>query len=358
MTRVSYLFTMGFLAAASGGAVACGDDAGEPAALPGAGGAFGTGGGFSSGGAGNGAGGIVTGGASSGGAPGSGGATGATGGANTASGGAGSGGTAGAGGESGGTCDPSGTWAILFETKVKWPAVMLPGTTLTILEAGQGSQSLRLLSTRTYDATTRVVTDTSRVCGVTVPGFETVTGAIQLVFPPAGFDGSPVGATLVSTLAGAPGSGATFESGDGAILVGATMTNPATDPWPAPTAITPADADGDSAPGITAEESGRGVPTNALGPNADRLYLAFRSIASVAGTMDSCDRSHGTITLKSINQSILGCRIKGGTTQCDASQTEFINANGPVWSPDGTSEIKMQRVAAAETCAGIRTLAF
>jgi hypothetical protein len=141
------------------------------------------------------------------------------------------------------------------------------GTSLVILNAGNGSQTVRMLSKRTYDASTKKVTDSATICSVALPKFMAVTGAIQLVFPDAAFDGKPIPATLTYALNGAPGVGTTFQSDAGQILVGA-MGLSVTDPWPEPTAIVGVDADGDGKPGITAEENGSGVPIAVVGSTA------------------------------------------------------------------------------------------
>lgn len=325
------------LASATGGA------GGAPLqAAPGGGGTSGQGGSSSAGGdsASGGAG------AASGGTPGAGGV--GAGGAVASAGGAGGNGAA--------TCDPAGTWAILFQTSVKWPDNQFVG--ITVLDAGSGSQTLRLLSKRSYDPATKKVTDTARICSVTLPKFTTIAGDIQLAFPDGDFDGKEVPTTLVSALAEAPKAGVAFESDTNQILVGASGLS-ATDAWPAATSITSQDADGDGKPGMTAEEDGKGVPVDvSTTVTADRLYVAFRSLAKASGTMASCDRMAGTIDLQSINQSILGCRIKGGTVECNSTQTQFINDNSPKWSPDAASSIVMQRVDDGASCADVRQLKF
>jgi hypothetical protein len=261
------------------------------------------------------------------------------------------------GGATSGPCDPGGTWAVQFQTNVKWPDNEYMGTTLVILNAGSGSQTLRMLSKRTYDASTKKVTDSATICSVTLPKFMAVTGAIQLVFPDSVFDTKPIPAMLTYTLSASPGVGTTFQSDAGQILVGA-MGLSVTDQWPVPTAIMSVDADGDGNPGITAQENGSGVPVVAVGSTADRVYVAFRSVAKLSGTTNSCDRMSGAIDLQSVDQSILGCRIKGGTSDCAADEVKFVNDNSPRWMPDAASTITMQRVSEGAACKDVRALTF
>jgi hypothetical protein len=365
---------LGWLILVGAGAAlaACGSSASAPS--NGAGGSVSGGGVGASGGVGNGGtvntGGIVnTGGVvNAGGAANGGTANGGTANGGTANGGTANGGAGAVGGSvavttpDAGTCDPSGTWALDFVTNVQWEGGL-------VLSAGSGSQELRLLSTRTYDAATNTVTDTAQICTVTLPGFHVLSGDINVIFPDQSFDGPPVTTTLISTVSG-PGAGSTFQSDDNSIVVGA--TGPATGTWPDYTAVQSEDVDGDSHPGITATShdinGGPGVPVTAVGPLADTLYIAFRTVAKVSGTMDSCDHGSGTITLDAIDQSILGCSIPvqtGVTTarECTSgagSETEFINTNSPVWTPDASnpSTITMQRVSDTATCADVRNLTF
>jgi len=89
---------------------------------------------------------------------------------------------------------------------------------------------------------------------------------------------------------------------------------------------------------------------------ADKLYIAFRTVAKVTGKMDTCDKSSGTIALQSINQSILGCHLSSG--QDATPDCNFTDTNAPVWSASGTSKLSMVKLAASATCADARAAAF
>lgn len=336
--------TLAAVLLSSAASIGCGSDSAAPPVI-GSGGVLGTGGIPNSGGA------------SNGGVPNSGGAS--SGGGTPSSGGASSGGVSGTGGASG-TCETAGTWAILFDVGVTWPA----GGVLTCAGASTctGRQQLRLLSTRTVNGT--AVTDQARVCDVTVPKFSTIVGDVKVEFPPAAWDTVPVSTTLLSSIQGS-GVGATFTSEDNAIIVGATLANPATAPWPDYEAVQAKDDDGDGKAGVTAISPPPGAPTSGAGPNADKLHLAFRTIAKVSGQNDTCDKASGTVVLKSIEQAILGCHVPATTTptaapegECSASQTKFLNANAPKWAPGADSKVTMVRLAAGATCAQVRSAQF
>jgi annexin A7/11 len=340
--------------------IGCGSDASNPPAGTGGftntGGLPGTGSVAATGGMVGATGGMVgnTGGAP----PASGGAPPASGGAPPASGGAppASGGSAGTGGASG-SCETAGTWALLFDVAVAWKA----GGVLTCPATGcTGRQQLKLLSTRTVSGNN--VTDNAKICGVTIPKFSTIVGDIVVNFPEAAWDATPgVTTTLLSTITGM-GAGATFQSEDNAIVVGATLADAVTAAWPAYTAIAQKDDDNDTKPGVTAVSPNPGAPTSVLGPNADKLYLAFRTVAKIsAGKNDTCDKSTGTVALKGVEQSILGCHIPAGIgaeADCNATQTQFLNENAPKWEPGADSKVTMVRLAAGATCAQVRSTTF
>ncbi len=294
----------------------------------------------------------------------------------SSAGGASAGGGAATGGAGSGGCDTTtGTWAIDFKTNVSWAGTL-------VLVAGSGSQELKMLSHRTASGTT--VTDAAQICSVTIPPFPILGGIdqIKIVFPAAAFGGPPINTTLTTTVSGS-GAGATFTSADSAVLVGGNLAKPLTDPWPcfgttagcgqtypgAPTNVTVSafsvDADGDSKPGVTATATPPGgscsnctlVPTSA-GPTADELYLAFITIASASGTMDSCTHGSGPLDLKSINQSILGCHNSDNSGDCDQAQVQYVNDNSPDWVPATGGTITMVKLADGATCADVATAAF
>jgi hypothetical protein len=250
---------------------------------------------------------------------------------------------------------------------VKWDKKTLGGDPngLVTLAAGSGSQTLTMLSTRTFDAASKVMTDDVKICSVTLPELTALPGLggtkLNIKFPDTAFDSAtPIKAMLKSTLAAAPAVGTTFTSDDSAVLVGLTMTNPVTDPFPAVGSIQDVDADSDTNKGVTAVEKGTGIPTSALGPNADTLFLAFRSVAKVTnGTMTTCDTSEGVLSLTSINQTIIGCKIKDTGAVCTEDQRKFVDDNSPVWQPDtAPSTIKTKRIDAGKTCADVRGMTF
>jgi hypothetical protein len=342
--------------------IACGsDDSNPPLQQTGGFGGLGSGGAAAGAGGivgqgGVGAGGVGAGGVGAGGVGAGGVGAGGVGAGGVGSGGVGAGG-AGTGGSSG-ICTTEGTYGILFEVGIKWastPVLVCPA------EGCTGTQQLKLLSTRTVDGTGKV-TDNARICSVTIPSFQTIVGVVKVEFPPAAWDSKPVTTTLTSTLVGM-GAGATFSSEDNGIVVGAQLANPVTDTWPAFAAITSVDADGDSKPGVTAVSPNPGAPTGIGTNNADKLYIAFRTVAKVTGKNDTCDKSTGTITLKSVEQGIVGCHYPAGGLvpqegECNDSQKTFLNDGAPKWQVGTGSKLVMLRMPSGATCADVRNAQF
>jgi hypothetical protein len=155
-----------------------------------------------------------------------------------------------------------------------------------------------------------------------------------------------------------------------AAIVGATMTNPATDAWPSNGALlTLLDSDGDTKPGVTgnaATGSGYSLPpVNATrSVRADRVYTAFRQVLTATGPVTSCDRLVGKATTTVINNKpaidshVLGCRHSGDGNDCTSSEYKLLDGAAPVYAQTGDMTITMVRVADATTCADIRAMSF
>jgi hypothetical protein len=262
-------------------------------------------------------------------------------------------------------CDLSGTWAMRLQTAVKWPATF-------VLQGGTGTLTTWVRSTRVQNGTQTM--DTAHLCGVDVPDYQATaqfgSERYGVRFPDTLFDGASMptftfGATLSTT-----DVGATFTTAPIAALIGATMTNPATDTWPSNgAALTQVDADGDGKPGVSGDAAqGTGFfnpPVNAVrSARANRVYTVFRNVLSAKGTLSSCTRAEGTGTTAVINNKaaidshVLGCRRADNGNDCASSEFKLLDSAAPVYTPSGDMKITMIKVDDATTCANIRTMAF
>ena len=201
-----------------------------------------------------------------------------------------------------GDCDANGTWAIKIETPVQWANSF-------VVQGGTGTITNWLKSTRTQNGLD--ISDSMSLCGVQTPDYisQAAFGGEKygIQFPDALFEnaGLPT-VTIAGHLSGAaPGS--TFTSDPAAAILGATMTNPATDPWPANGAqLTSFDTDNDTKVGVSVDTNKsagyKNPPLDAfLSARAQKVYTAFRQVLTTQGTISTCNRVDGTGTIAVIN---------------------------------------------------------
>src|SRR4051794_27941455 len=215
------------------------------------------------------------------------GAAGATG----AAGNTGTGGTTGAGG---GTCAPRATYveASHVIVDVTWPA----GTAST-----KGSGQLHIWGRAALTATGNTLAGTLQACGIVLPA-TTLTalgggGMIQIEVPNAAWDAPGMPHFQIDGTQTGPNGGDTLTYSYTA-LIGFTMADPTTAPWPSSyTGITMTnDPDGDTKPGLTAvPRSGGGYtlpPTSILQTSrADQLYIVVRQVTAAMLTRTACDQT-------------------------------------------------------------------
>ena len=143
-----------------------------------------------------------------------------------------------------------------------------------------------------------------------------------------------------------------------AFLVGLSMTNPTTDPWPStPEMVTQVDMDQDTNFGVTAPYKTGGtydlVPLNlSKSVRSDKAYLAARFAASYAGTFSSCTNIAGTATVTHYDTHVIGCEHSGGGA-CTPTESDFADSNKPAYVT-GSATITLVKIAAAATCADVR----
>jgi hypothetical protein len=283
-------------------------------------------------------------------------------------------------------CDFNGTWATKITIDVSWQP---QGLTSAILQPGSGTIVQWVKGVRVQNpATPTALIDQAVVCGISLPDFQaTLLGLNQVYgvrFPDTLFDDQyvppfAVNGALNDTLT-------TYSSTATPVLLGLTMANPTTDPWPA-TIATATDMDNDGNPGVTVAaaegplSSPKGgvssysfIPTGipslvTPNPPAATLYLAIRQVTILSGAVQDCNTITGQVTIPVIAQKpaidshVLGCaQIDGGqcTTGSSSSQASWVDNSQPVFTPsaNGNTTFKMIRMPASATCADVRAAAY
>jgi hypothetical protein len=265
------------------------------------------------------------------------------------------------------TCIFDGTWGSEITVNVSWTPA---GLQAIILAPGSGVIKQWVLSTRVQSGNT--LTDTATPCGIQLPDFRSTTFAggelYGIAFPNSLFDNSYLSSFPITGTVTASTPGSMYTSTPSAALLGLTLANATTAAWPA-TITTQVDQDMDGHPGVTANAaSGTGysnLPVDFLrSARADKLYLAIRQVTQISATITDCNHVSGTVSIPqlpsgsgnyAINSHIIGCEIAGGTTSCDSTQTQFLDSNGPIFTPS-TSTFASARLATGATCATVRAL--
>src|SRR5579872_2619015 len=267
-------------------------------------------------------------------------------------------------GGDGGQCDFSGTWASRLTIDVNWAPQGVVGV---ILAPGSGTIRQWILTKNTVTGTT--MTEVTTVCGIALPDFQgtQVAGAetYGVRFPDGLFDNGSIPTFIATgTLSGLT-NGATYTTQPAAALLGVTLANPTTDPWPS-TLTQDVDA-GD--PGVIVDvATGMGysdVPVDLFKTaRADQLTVAIRQVTEITATYSDCDHSSGTVTIPripatssgkyAIDSHILGCDIAAGGGPCNATQVNFVDATQPVFTPSGPTDFTSMRVNDHATCSTVR----
>ena len=252
-------------------------------------------------------------------------------------------------------CNMSGTFAIKISVTVSWPTSAING--------GSGPASLwgRFIGTQSGNN----VAGTLQACSIILPDFalNPVVGneLYQLSFPNTLFDHQPFyipsAPLTLSSMSGFTVGGA-FTIPTRAIQIGVSLTNPTTDPWPASAALVASDMDADGKPGVTGLYSNTGghvFPRNDISGSqrSDRAYAAARFASNASGTVNSCTDMTGTEAFTFFDTHILGCRVSGGA-DCAAAQVSMMDMGRPAYVA-GSSTMHVLKIAAAATCADVRT---
>jgi hypothetical protein len=270
-------------------------------------------------------------------------------------------------GDSGGTCDFGGTWAKRLIINVGWAP---QGITGIIIAPGTGTIKQWVKSTRVRSGD--AATDTSVVCGIALPDFQgtAIAGGetYGVRFPDSMFDSGDLPPDVAhATLVGST-AGASYTTTATAALLGLTLADATTAPWPS-TITTEVDADDDGNPGVTADVAQgtfySDIPLDIRkSKRADRLYLAIRQVTELTATFTDCDHASGTVTIPqipntpsgkyAIDSHVIGCGWAGSTTNCTSAQANFVDSTQPVFTPSGYTQFTSVRIPTGGTCADVR----
>jgi hypothetical protein len=271
--------------------------------------------------------------------------------------------------DGGTTCDFNGTWGARVSIDVGWTP---QGVTGIILASGSGTIRQWLQSTRVQNGSS--ITETSVVCGIALPDFQgtAIAGGevYGIHFPDSLFDSGQLPPfTIDGTVSGlTPGS--TYSSVPSAVLLGLTLSNPVSAPWPA-TITTQVDMDKDGNPGVTANAVPGGSYSNPpvdifKTQRADKLYVAIRQVSQISATVTDCDHITGTVSIPvlmdplsgaskaAIDSHVLGCEIAGTMANCTSTQASFVDNTQPVFTPSGPTTFASLRLPSGSTCATVR----
>jgi cysteine-rich repeat protein len=275
------------------------------------------------------------------------------------------------------TCDMNGpsnndVWALKMTIGVTWPRVANPiEASQTIILAGTGTISSWARVVLTQPSPTDVALGMSvKPCGLTIPDFQTSSDTgfnindetYGLTIPNSLFDSGSVAAATGDAAGNSPGSAFTADATS--VLIGLTMTNPF-GPWstlqtgtmPGATFV---DADNDTSPGVTAlVKTGGSYDYVAVNPipsepiRADQLHLILRQIASLSGTINTCDDIAGVASVSQINSHVVGCRVTDGAP-CDDLARDLTDASRPQYVANSAT-FQMVRISGNQaTCPQVR----
>ncbi|HKP60010.1 MAG TPA: hypothetical protein VJV78_24970 [Polyangiales bacterium] len=312
-------------------------------------GGVGQGGSGAGGSGGSGAGGSGSGGSGGGGNGGSA-ANGGSGGAGGSVAGSGGGGSGGAMGGGNG-CPTEYTMATHIVMNVSWDGTIA-------IKGSVGGEKVHLWSRTKFSESGSSATLVSVSCGSVLPDIITTSlgdGGKRVLpeIPNASWD-NPAMPTFPGT---ATKSGNTWNINAGTALLGLSLS-PVTAAWPAASAITSVDHDGDGKKGITAIPKTGGnynmPPTSISKTNrADKLYLAIRNVMTMSATVTGCPSTYsGTANVTKFENHVIGCHVSGGG-ECSGTEADFVDSNRTVFTVESAT-FSTKLVDDDTTCAEVR----
>ncbi len=279
-------------------------------------------------------------------------------------------------GASTGPCDFAGTWGSLLTVDVSWAPQGLNIQTF-VLAPGSGTIKQWIKGVRVQHGSS--LEDSTVVCGIELPDFhgtQVVAGQTYgVVFPASLFDDMHLPSFDVDAVVTSSAPGAKYSASATAALLGLTMANPTTDPWPT-TVTTATDPDNDGTPGVTVNAA-EGLSPGDGGYYADfpvgipapfqpvvlssKLHLAIRQVTTVTGSVVDCDHIVGSVSIPqiagqyAINSHVVGCELAEGGA-CTDTEAAFVDNTQPVFTPSGATTFQSVRLPAGATCATVRSM--
>lgn len=247
---------------------------------------------------------------------------------------------------------------------VSWPAT-------TGLTAGTGQMHIWTLTDLDFappDGSGNIAaTGTVRPCGSQIPELTKTAiaggGKVLTVIPDTVWEQPTMPEFQVAGTLSGFGVGATISMDAVASTVGLTMTNPASDPWPASgTGVTTVDHDGDGRPGILSvprtDPPYAAPPLSLLGaldpngPRASEVYIVTRTVIQLAGTRDTCTTASGPATVYRVDSHVVGCKRKDGAI-CGQAEWQFVDDNQPRFTIQSAT-YTMAQLPDGASCADVR----
>jgi hypothetical protein len=259
-------------------------------------------------------------------------------------------------------CDLTGTWASYIVQPVTWPVTPL------VLNAGQGNLQQWNLSIEKQVSPTSVEVSTTP-CGIYLPDLQSSLfggfAKFGIRFPDSLFDAGGIAKVpfTLTTEFGADG-GLVLKTDPFALIAGAKLDHPTSEPWPGAAGLMLLDQDLDGRPGVTViPATGSGYsdpPTDLLNDQADFIYIAERTVQALTFTVNTCDEIDGSVNIATIDgsaaidSSVVGCHVMGGS-DCTTDQAQFIDQNRPKFLPSSAGTMISVRIPDASTCADVRS---
>jgi hypothetical protein len=250
-----------------------------------------------------------------------------------------------------------------FVIPVTWPQTLA-------LQAGSGNIVIFAKSTRTQAGTS--LTDTVVPCGTTVPDYKSRPAfgsqTYGIRFPNTLFDTGVIPPVTATTTVSGLMQGATYGSEVIPFLLGLTMSNALTSPWPTAAQVTQFDVDKNGKPGATVFAA-TGAPYSFppvnifLTRRASQFHVAIRNVVATTGTIASCTRFSGSATVPviagkpALDAHVLGCQTVDGTN-CTAEEFQLVDQLQPTYTPARGGTVVMEKVSNTATCAQVRAMAF
>jgi len=241
-----------------------------------------------------------------------------------------------------------------------------------VLLAGKGPIQQWSLTTQTAIPGTLDYNSKTIPCGLSTPDLQSNFFQLGLKFgirfPDSLFDKGGIPSSDFVIRGVVNGTSVGFETDPFAILIGASLDNATAVSWPAATSIQARDDDNDKDAGVTVgAASGTGYTefpgsSDPFDTNrAGLLFIAERTVLSLAGTVDDCDHEHASANITTvggkagIDSTVIGCKKDDGTL-CTAANAAFIDGNRPAFTPSTAGSMKLVRVPNGATCKDVRDL--